>query len=55
MKRKKSRGRPMKSDEIIVKAVPRDEVDVNKMALALIGIANDVAKKKTALSCQKSE
>ena len=55
MKRKNGRGRPMKSDKIRVKAVPRNEVDVKKMALALISIANDIAKKKTALSRPEDE
>ena len=42
------RGRPMESDRIRVKAVPRSEVDVRKMTLALISLAKDIEKKKRA-------
>lgn len=55
MKRKNGRGRPIKSDKIRVKAVPRSEVDVKKMAQALIRIANNIAKKDPALSRPKDE
>ena len=55
MKRKEGRGRPMKSDEIKVKAVLRDEVDIDKMAQALISIAKEVAEKKAVLSQPRGE
>ena len=50
MKQNNSRGRPMKSDKVKIKAVPQSEIDIKKMAQALISIAKDIEKKKTALS-----
>lgn len=55
MKRKEGRGRPIRSDALRVKAVPRDKADIEKMAQALISIAKDVAEKKAALSQPKGE
>ena len=55
MKQRNGRGRPMKSDKIRVKAVPRDKADIEKMAQALLSIAKEVAEKKAALSQPKGE
>lgn len=55
MKRKKGHGRPMNSNKVRVKAVPRNEIDTKKMALALVSIANDIAKNKAALSWPEDE
>lgn len=55
MKRKDSRGRPMKSDKIRVKAVPNDKVDIEKMAQALVSIAKDISENNAAFSRSKGE
>lgn len=55
MKRNNSRGRPMASDKIRVIAERRDEVDVEKLAQALIILAKEIAEKNSASSQPNGE
>lgn len=55
MRKRRCRGRPMKSDKIRVKAEPRSNVDIEKLAQALVSIAKNIAENKTASLRQKDE